>query len=231
MKRYKHLFFDLDHTLWDFRSNSRGTLCELFEEEALQERGIPDAEAFIGSYEEVNEGLWGRYEAGHLSKEVLRVLRFRNALLRFGVKDAALADRMGTAYLDRCPTKPALMPGTMALLDDLLPHYQLHIITNGFEEVQAVKIKSSGIDPYFSTVISSEKAGAKKPDPRIFGHALKLCTACADDALMIGDNLIADMLGARRAGWDHVHFAAECEPDAEATYTIRHMDELRPILL
>jgi putative hydrolase of the HAD superfamily len=175
--------------------------------------------------------LWGRYEAGHLSKEVLRVLRFRNALLLFGVRNAALADRLGHAYLERCPCKPLLMPGTLELLTDLAPHYRMHIITNGFEEVQAVKVRSSGIVPFFSTVVSSEKAGAKKPDPRIFEHARRKAAAQREECLMIGDNLLADMLGARRAGWDHVHFAAETEPDVEATYRVRHMDELRPILL
>ncbi len=231
MTRYRHLFFDLDHTLWDFEANSRETLRELHSLERLDEHGIPDPEEFIAAYEEVNQGLWGRYEAGHLSKEVLRVLRFRNSLLLFGVKDSKLATRLGHEYLERCPTRSLLMPGTLQLLQDLGTHYQMHIITNGFEEVQAVKIKSSGIVHFFTEVISSEKAGAKKPDPRIFAHAMKRSGARPEECLMIGDNMHADMLGARLAGWDHVHFAAACEPDPEATYTVCNMDGLRAILL
>lgn len=231
MKRYRHLFFDLDHTLWDLQSNSRETLRELFIEERLADQGVSDAEEFISSYEEVNDGLWGRYEAGKLNKEVLRVLRFRNALLHFGIKNSRLSDRLSRAFLDRCPTKAQLMPGTLGLLKDLGSHYSMHIITNGFEEVQALKVQSSGIAGFFTHVISSEKAGARKPDPRIFAHALKHSGARDEECLMIGDNMLADMLGARQAGWDHVHFAAACEPDPEATYNVRHMDELRPILL
>ncbi len=123
------------------------------------------------------------------------------------------------------------MPGTTDLLKDLVEHYQLHIITNGFEEIQAIKIETSGITPYFSTVICSDRAGAKKPDARIFAYALKKARGRSEDALMIGNDLYADMSGARNAGWDHVHFAAECEPDAEATYTVRSMKDLRAILL
>lgn len=231
MKRYRHLFFDLDHTLWDLRSNSRETLSEIYAEERLEDHGVADAESFITAYEEVNEGLWGRYEAGHLSKDVLRVLRFRNALLKFGVKNSTLSDRIGKNYVARCPMRSRLMPGTFQLLQDLSPHYRMHIITNGFEDIQAIKIRSSGILHLFSHVISSEKAGVKKPDQRIFAHALRTAGADREGSLMIGDNPIADMLGARNAGLDHVHFAAACEPDAEATYRVRNMEELRKILL
>ncbi len=231
LKKYRHLFFDLDHTLWDFRSNSRETLKELYAENGLQDLGIAEVNEFIVCYEDVNEGLWGRYEAGVIPKEVLRVLRFRNTLLRFGVKNDVLVDRLGHLYLERCPLKPHLMPGAKELLQDLSVHYELHIITNGFEEVQHLKIMSSGIAGYFSEIICSEKAGARKPDRRIFDHAQSLARAQKEECLMIGDNLLADMLGARRAGWDHAHFAAEIEADVSATYRVKHMDELRPILL
>jgi putative hydrolase of the HAD superfamily len=230
VRQYAHLFFDLDHTLWDFRSNSRETLTELYAEERLQERGVGDLDEFIGCYEEVNEGLWGRYEAGNLPKEVLRVLRFRNTLIKFGVKDEKLVDRLGDQYLQRCPLKPHLMPGAKGLLQDLSAHYRLHVITNGFDEVQSLKIESSGITHFFSEIITSERAGARKPDPRIFGHAQELVRGRKEDCFMVGDNPLADMLGARQAGWDHAHFAAEVKPDEHATYRVQHLDELRPIL-
>lgn len=230
MNRYEHIYFDLDHTLWDFRSNSRATLMELHAEERLAELGVTDAAAFIEVYEEVNQALWARYEAGHLHKDVLRVLRFRNTLLQFGVRGNGLAERLGEAYLDRCPTKPLLMPGARELLDALHGRYRMHIITNGFDSVQQVKLVSSGIGHYFDVVLGSERAGARKPDPRIFEKALRSAGAEVSTSLMVGDNHEADMLGARRAGMDHVHYAAETTPDAEATYRITHFDELRALL-
>lgn len=231
MSRYRHLFFDLDHTLWDFTANSRATLAELHVDGGLEALGVPDAHAFIEVYEEVNSVLWQRYEAGRLHRDVLRVLRFRNTLLRFGVRDDKLAAWLGATYLERCPVKPGLMPGARELLDDLRGRYELHIITNGFTEVQATKLERSGIAEHFGAVITSEQAGVGKPDPRIFAHALRKARATAEESLMIGNSVLADMAGARAAGWDHAHFAAETEADPLATYRVVHMDELRGILL
>lgn len=231
MKRYKHIFFDLDHTLWDFRTNSRATLRELYMELDLAGHGVEHVEELISAYEDVNKGLWRRYEMGELNKEVLRVLRFRNTLLQFGVRNDALAERMGEAYLDQCPRKPALFDGALALLDDLSRTHALHIITNGFHSVQQVKLLSSGIHGHFDVVLSSEQVGAGKPDRRIFQRALELANANVNESLMIGDDRETDMRGARDAGWDHVHFAAETEPDPDATHRVAHLDELRPLLL
>lgn len=228
---YEHLFFDLDHTLWDFRRNSQQTLRELHAELQLQAHGVDDVEELITVYEEVNKGLWRRYEAGHLSKDVLRILRFRNTLLQFGVRSDALASRMSDAYLDQCPRKPGLFPRAAEVLQELAPRYRLHIITNGFHSVQQVKLLTSGIRDHFEVVLSSEQAGASKPDGRIFAHALKLSGARAETSLMIGDDRDTDMRGARDAGWDHVHFAAETEPDPLATHRITSLEELRGLLL
>ena len=231
MKRYRHLFFDLDHTLWDFETNSRDTLHELHATERLVERGIMDPAEFIDAYEEVNEGLWRRYESGHIDRHVLRVLRFRNTLLRFGVKDDKLADRMGHDYLALTPKRKNLMPGARELLVDLGAHYRIHIITNGFHEVQAEKIASSGLGHHFDLVLSSEMAGAKKPDPRIFRTALERTKAAAGESLMIGDSVLADIEGARNAGWDQAHFAPRGGGDEQATYVLARLDDLRAILL
>lgn len=230
MMAYKHLFFDLDHTLWDFRGNSRATLRELHEAHALADDGVPDAEAFIEVYEEINHAMWGQYTNGRMPKEVLRVLRFRNTLARFGVKENGLAATLGRDYLGSCPRKTLLMPGAMDLLHSLHGSYKMHIITNGFDEVQCEKLRNSGIGGFFEVVLSSEKAGASKPDERIFLEAARRSGAMAMDSLMIGDNADADMAGARRAGWDHVHYAAETDPDPEATYRITHWCELPDLL-
>lgn len=231
MKRYRHIFFDLDHTLWDFESNSRATLMELFAEERLDDRGVSNAAEFIEVYEEINRDMWQRFESGQLDKQVMRVLRFRNSLLHFGVRDGRLAERLGRVYLERCPRKAALMPGALKLLEDLRDHYALHIITNGFDEVQQVKMECSGITGFFDVVLTSEKAGARKPDPRIFEHALRRAKAEAAHSLMVGDSREADMAGARGAGWDHAHFSPAANADPDATYRVAHMDELRSILL
>lgn len=231
MKRYRHLFFDLDHTLWDFETNSRETLRDLHRSERLTERGIPDAAEFIEAYEEINQGLWQRYELGHIDRHVLRVLRFRNTLLRFGVKDERLADRMGRDYLALTPKRKTLMPGAGELLADLAPRYRIHIITNGFHEVQEEKIASSGLGRHLDLVLSSEMAGAKKPDPRIFRAALERTKATAQESLMIGDSAAADIEGARNAGWDQAHFAPNGDGDERATYVLRGLNDLRAILL
>lgn len=231
MKRYRHIFFDLDHTLWDFRANSRATLRELHAELGLADRGIDAAEELIEAYEEVNAGLWRRYEAGRIPKEVLRVLRFRAALQHFGIADGRLASTLSSDYLEHCPRKPGLMPGAMEALAALAPGHRLHIITNGFDEVQRVKLACSGLAPYFNVVLSSERAGAAKPDARIFAEALRRSGARADESLMIGDSAEADMLGARNAGWDHAHYTAETAPDLLATYRIGRLTDLLGLLL
>lgn len=230
MKRYRHLFFDLDHTLWDFRANSRETLRDLFNEEQLAARGVPDADAFIAVYEEINHTLWAEHGAGRMPKEVMRVLRFRSALQRFGVVDGRLPGRLSQEYLTRCPLKPLLMPGALELLDALHGRYRMHIITNGFDEVQHVKLAASGIADRFDLVLTSERAGAAKPHAAVFDKALERTGAKSEESLMIGDNADTDMLGARNAGWDQAHYHAETEPDPMATYRIGHHDELRRLL-
>jgi len=231
MKRYAHLFFDLDHTLWDFRTNSRAVLRELHAELGLAAAGVPDAREMIGAYEEINAGLWKRMENGHMDKDVMRVLRFRNTLLRFGVKNERLARILGDEYLDRTPRMNGLFPGTLEMLHELRPHFGLHIITNGFEATQATKIRHSGLHVFFDQVITSESVGTAKPDPRIFQKALKLAGANAAESLMIGDSISADMAGARAAGMDQVHFHPEEEDgDPLATYRIRGMGALRAIV-
>lgn len=230
MRRYAHLFFDLDHTLWDFRANSREALRELVEAHGLLARGLPDAEAFIGAYEEINAALWVEHGAGRMPKEVLRVLRFRSALQRFGITDGRLTSRLAEGYLERSPRKTALMPGAQELLDAVKGRYRLHIITNGFEEVQRVKLACCGIEGLFDVVLTSERAGASKPQPAIFHHALRLAKAAPEESLMIGDSAEADMKGARLAGLDHAHYHAETEPDPLATIRIAHLDDLRRLL-
>jgi putative hydrolase of the HAD superfamily len=228
--KYRHLFFDLDHTLWDFRTNSRAVLIELHAELGMEERGIPEA-GFVAVYEAVNAELWKGYDGGVIPKEVLRALRFRKALEHFGVKDARLAKDLEETYMERCPHRSALNPGALDLLRDLRPHYRMHIITNGFLETQTLKLAASGIRPFFDVVLTSEQAGANKPSARIFRHALRSAGAKARESLMIGDNAAADIAGARNAGIDQAHYAPEADGDPQATIRFSHFDELKAILV
>ncbi len=227
---YRHLFFDLDRTLWDFQANSRAVLDELCTELITGRHGVPTG-AFIPVYEEVNAALWEQLDGGVIPKETLRATRFRETLRRLGVDDAPLARQLEEQYLERCPRRAMLMPGAFNLLRDLHPHYRLHIITNGFTEVQWLKLQAAGIRGFFAVVLTSEMAGASKPSERIFRHALRSAGAKAGDSLMIGDSARADVAGSRKAGMDQVHFVPEGEGDPDATYCIRHLDELRAILL
>lgn len=197
----RHVFFDLDRTLWDFETNSEATLKELFDEFGLTEKlGVSDND-FIKEYKRINEIFWEDYRNGVIKKEELRYARFETALKFFGHTDQKMASEIGELYIWRSPRKTALVEGAIELLEYLRNRYCLHIITNGFEEVQHIKMTSSGLDPYFIHRITSESAGAKKPSPLIFEHALGLAGALPENSMMIGDHLEADVQGAMDAGW------------------------------
>ncbi|MCH8553720.1 MAG: YjjG family noncanonical pyrimidine nucleotidase [Schleiferiaceae bacterium] len=228
--KYRHLFFDLDHTLWDFEKNSEETLKELFEHYKLYTK-VPSFEDFHATYIRVNNEKWAAYRAGILDKSTLRATRFLDTLAAFDAAEAPLAKALDEQYLSRSPYKTHLMPNTLATLDVLRSHFELHIITNGFVEVQRTKIENSGLQPYFSKRISSEEVGVNKPDPRIFSHALTLAGAGASESLMIGDNHEADVLGAAAVGMDQVWYRLQDSGKEEvATYIIADLAELVELL-
>lgn len=230
VKRYGHIFFDLDHTLWDFEGNSRAVLQELHAEFHLPGRSIP-VSGFIAAYERVNSALWSAMEGGTMDRDTLRALRFRQALAELGVHDNAMALRMEDAYMERCPRRTGLLPGALGLLEDLRHHHRLHVITNGFTATQFTKITASGLRPFLSVVLTSEQAGASKPSARIFRHALRSAGAVPGNSLMVGDSAKADIAGARAVGMDQAHLGLSGTHDPEATYRITSLDDLRPLLL
>ncbi len=231
MKVYKHLFFDLDHTLWDFDRNAEETILELLEKYDLAEFGVTNGEAFIRHYQEKNEKLWTLYRAGKVKKEYLRVQRFRSTFKAYGIEDQELIHEFAEDYIRICPTKSHLIPNAIEILDYLHERYRLHLITNGFEEVQYKKLKHSNIRHYFREIITSEKAHCKKPDQRIFDYALRQTSAGKREGLMIGDNFEVDILGAQNAGIDQVYYHPEHNGQQNsATYTISGLDELKGIL-
>lgn len=223
----KHLFFDLDHTLWDFNLNSRETLLEIYNEIELQGLGVYSFDAFYHKYIEINDALWNLYRKDEISKQDLRSTRFYQALLFFGVDDVVLAERIGDAYIKRCPVKVNLLSGCIEVLDYLNKRYQLHIITNGFEEVQHLKIKASNLDQYFQNVITSEQAGVRKPHSDIFTHALNNAGALAHESVMIGDSLEVDCVPAENLGIQSVFFNPEKKAEnKKVCYEIAHLKEL-----
>jgi putative hydrolase of the HAD superfamily len=204
--KYKHLFFDLDNTLWDFEKNSFETFNELYNNNLLEHAKIPSVEAFHDVYAIHNTRLWGLYRDNLVSKEELRDTRFLITLKEFGIDDQKLADILSEEYIFRSPRKGILFPGTIETLEQLKDRFRLHIITNGFEEIQHVKLEFVGLSKYFECIITSEQAGSKKPDAGIFHYALEQAGANVAESLMIGDDLEVDIIGAKAIGMDTVFF-------------------------
>ncbi|SHJ94407.1 putative hydrolase of the HAD superfamily [Reichenbachiella agariperforans] len=234
-KTYKYVFFDLDHTLWDFDANAEAVLRDLYVLHDLAGVGIVSEDSFIRDFFETNAGLWAQYNVGQIDKFFLRNQRFRLIFEAAGaimnlVSDEYLKE-FNKQFLHNCPRQTRLMDGTIEVLEALHAKYPMHIITNGFEEVQSHKMECSKIAKYFDRVITSEKAGFKKPFAGIFNYAMKWTGANAAESIMIGDNLDADIKGARDYGMDQVFF----NPDGnlhseEVTYEIRNLRELLEIL-
>ena len=227
---YKLFLFDLDRTLWDFDTNAHDAIIDLLGQYQLQER-IPDGEAFFRRYEEINALLWNEYEAGRLSQPVLRSLRFEKTLSEFGVEDSNLAARFGAEYLEIMPTKHALMPHAREVLDALQAKgKEMVIISNGFKQVQRLKLAGSGIDQYFSRLFISEEVGVHKPNPLIFRAAVTACNAKKKDCLMVGDDFAKDMEGAQVFGIDQFFYNYKNLPcEGGPTYMSSDLRDLIPL--
>lgn len=231
MLSYRHIFFDLDRTLWDFEANSEEMLRELFESFELDAYGIGPFDEFLESYRGINADYWRAHREGRVGKDELRYERFHHTLLRNGISDRKLADRLAEAYLKGTPEKARLVEGALELVEALSSHYQLHLITNGYADTQIRKVEGTGLEGYFDLIITSDRAGARKPDPSIFRYALAQVGGSKDEALMVGDDLEADILGAMEFGIDQVFFDPfEEKEDPGASYRIRSLLELIVLL-
>ncbi len=231
MMRYKHLFFDLDHTLWDFDTNSREALKDIYYSLDLAGAGVYDFDLFHKLYLGHNERLWDRYRKGHIKVDELRWKRMALSLLEFKNGDEKLAHQMADEFLELLPTKQALFPYTIEVLTYLRDKdYHLHLITNGFEKTQHHKMKTSGIDRFFLEVITSEGSNSLKPHREIFEYALARTGAEKKHSIMIGDTPEVDILGARDAGIDqvYVNHTGNEEP-VDATFTVHSLKELEEI--
>lgn len=231
MKTYQHLFFDLDHTLWDYDRNVTESLSELYQIYSLQDLGIPTFEKFFESFHAVNFQLWDWYNVGKIDKYNLRKERFPRIFAHAGGNPEAIPAVFEEDFMHRTSSKPHVFPYSKEILTYLNEKYRVHVITNGFNESQAKKIKSSGLDGYFELVVTSETTGHKKPDPRIFQFAMEKLSTRPEVCLMIGDNPNSDILGAQRAEIDQVFFNPEGKTiDLNPTYEIRHLKELEQLL-
>ena len=230
-KKYRHLFFDLDKTLWDFEKSAKQAFEEMFETHNLGDFGIENWEEFHSRYEVHNHELWDLYREGKIEKETLMWKRFSDTLEEYGIDNFELANNLGKTYVTISPRKVNLYPYALEILEYLHPKYQMHIITNGFQEVQNIKLETSGMDQYFKTLITSEKAGVKKPDPAIFEYAMQKTGAIADKSLMIGDDYEVDILGAKNVGMDQAFFDPERQFKINgSTYKISSLAELKEFL-
>lgn len=207
------------------------TFRELFSAYQLEKSGIESVEKFLDVYHKHNSLLWESYRQGKILKDVLNISRFSLTLDEFGIHDKILAGNIARDYVTLSPVKTKLFAGVFSLLDYLSGRYSLHIITNGFEEIQHKKLANSGLTKYFTRVITSEDAGARKPEPWIFEYALKLSDARPAESLMIGDEEEVDIQGAKNAGMDSVLVDYQGKMiKSEATYVVSSLKELTQIL-
>ncbi len=230
-KQYRHLYFDLDHTLWDFDKNAKTTLTQVYASFELDKKVDASFDDFYQKYLFHNQVLWDRYHKGFINAEDLKWKRMWRTLLDYKIADEHLAKDLSANFLEILPTQKEVFPHTFEILDYLSnKNYKLHLITNGFEKTQWSKLKNSGLDKYFEQVITSEASNSVKPNKEIFDFAITKAGALLHESIMIGDNLDADIQGALNAGMDcifvnHINAKTAINP----TYTVTHLNQLEKI--
>lgn len=219
IKNIKHIFFDLDNTLWDFEKNSREALLHLFSEHNIQEHCKTNFDGFIEIYEAINHELWHLYSLQQTTKEELRYQRFHKAFLHFNYDNLPLSHQWADDYLKISPYKTHLIDGAMDVLLHLKDNYKLHIITNGFKEVQHIKLDYSNLKSFFEHIIISEEHGFNKPDIKIFDLAQSLTNSQFHECVMIGDNYDTDILGALNAQWKAIYLSNNQKKNDDANFS------------
>lgn len=223
----EHLFFDLDHTLWDFDRNSKLAYGQIFKNEGLS----LSLDIFIEQYEPLNLEFWRRFRESEITKEELRYQRLKATFdaCNFHVDDKAI-HRMADFYLEYLPNYNHLFPNCMEMLEKLKGKYKLHLITNGFDVVQEHKVKNSGLKDYFPYMLTAESAGIKKPDIKIFELALSDTGATPSNSIMIGDSYEADILGGRNAGMRTIWFHTTAQNIPEGEVVVHDLADIHPLL-
>ena len=229
-KNIKHIFFDLDHTLWDFEKNSEEALSEIIGGCQKNCGFTFSLKEFLDTYKPINYLMWELYRKNEIKKEELRVRRFGDTLIKLGIDDIKIAEFIADEYVKISPRKTNLFPHTIEALEYLSKKYKLHIITNGFEEIQYTKLKTSKIDIFFDKVITSEAIGVKKPHPKIFAHALEEARAKIDESIMVGDNYEADILGAVNFGIPAIFFNPELKEE-QPHKKVKQIADLKELII
>ncbi len=230
--KIRHIFFDLDNTLWDHRKNALLTLQQLFDRKEISQKFDILFDDFHTKYDEINEDLWIKIRDGIINKDFLRKHRFYDTFLYFGVDDEQLADYFEKHFLDEIIDFNELIPGTYEILDYLKEQgYHLHVVSNGFYEVTNRKVEKSGLQKYFETVVSAEEAKAMKPDPKIFEFALQLANAQKSESIFIGDDWIADVKGAQNFGMEVIFYdALQKFPQENGLKMVQNLEEIKAFL-
>jgi len=223
--KIEHIFFDLDHTLWDFEKNSALTFRKI-----LPEAGVNlEFNEFIECYSPINAKYWKLYREERVSKSDLRYSRLKDTFdaLNYEVQDEVI-NFLSEEYINQLANFNHLFDGTFEILEYLKEKYQLHIITNGFEEIQSLKMRKSGIIDFFKEVITSESVGVKKPNPKVFNYAIEKANAKPEVSMMIGDNLEADIQGALNVGMQVIHYNSENLSEIPQNVTsVNHLLEIK----
>ena len=229
--KYKNLFIDLDDTLWDIHRNGKECLEEIYLDYGY-DKFYPTFDDYYNVYMPSNHHLWNLYRQGEIKKDELIVERFLVPVRKFGIDSPVYAKNLSDDFLERTTKKTRLIEGTIDLLDYLQPKYRMHILSNGFREVQFKKIENSGLRPYFDKIILSEDAGANKPHPDIFTYALKNTNSRRVETVMIGDSWDADIVGAQKSRIAQIWFNPTDVPSDgfEPTYTVKTLQEIKEIL-
>lgn len=230
MKEIKHIFFDLDHTLWDHETNARKVLGDIYEAYNLESRIKSTKSGFLDTYSKVNAQLWDDYNHDRIDRDYLRDERFRIVLEKCGATHTEDGIEMSTYFLHHCPRQGLIMDGADMVLNYLAKKYTMSIITNGFDDVQKIKLETSGLDKFFSHLFTSESIGRKKPHREIFDHALKTVGHTNKEAIMIGDSPKADIEGARNAGIIPIFYNPLGTAKSDCQWQISHLSELMKIL-
>ena len=229
MKEVNNLFFDLDHTLWDFDKNSDLTFFKILKKNNLN----IDVSKFLNSYHSINRKYWELYRENKVSKADLRYYRLSDTFkkLNYDINDN-LINQLAIDYIEHLSDFNHLIPDTLIVLNSLKSNYRMHIITNGFKEVQKRKLEKSKLIQYFDSVTISEDVGVKKPHKLIFDHALTAANANVENSVMIGDNFNADILGALGVGMKAIYydFHKTNEQERENLIIIKNLKELIKIL-
>ena len=225
--KVQHIFFDLDHTLWDFEKNSGATFKSIFEELNFDF----SLEVFLDFYNPINHYYWKQYRENMISEVELRYLRLEKTFEAMKVSfTPSLLERVAELYIQQLSTHTELFEDTISVLEYLSSKYTLHIITNGFEHVQQSKLENSGIARFFKTVLTAEKIGVKKPHPTIFLSAMKTAEVLPEHAMMIGDSLEADIQGALKLGMQAIHFNSHKEAYHDECLIIDRLSDLTNLL-